>query len=239
MPETQTNKPVSHIYAFAISWWFFVSLDPVRDVWDLVAWALLSLIVALVVRWVLKKTGGKKTSSREQTAPVAVAPSADELNAKLSQQLQARGFTPSGNAEVDAMLSESVKLLGKIDAAKNQTKNENVTRETAILLDVSYKILSKLHRHPELDSAVKRFASYYLPTTAKMVENYRYMEGQGITGDNISSAMEKIETALPTLVDSFKKQLDALFSETALDLSLDIGVMEDILKQEGLTEKTF
>jgi len=106
-------------------------------------------------------------------------------------------------------------------------------------VDVSNKILEKLRRNPEMLSAVKRFTSYYLPSTIKMIENYRYMEGLGIMGDNISSAMEKIETTLPTLSDSFIKLLDSLFSEVALDLSLDIGVMEGILNQEGLTEKTF
>ena len=42
---------------------------------------------------------------------------------------------------------------------------------------------------------------------------------------------------METIVSAFDKQLDALFADEALDISTDITVMENLLKQEGLADE--
>ena len=60
------------------------------------------------------------------------------------------------------------------------------------------------------------------------------METQEVSGENISEAMKKIDGMLSTICDAFKKQLDSLYANDAMDVSADITVMESIMKQEGL-----
>ena len=44
---------------------------------------------------------------------------------------------------------------------------------------------------------------------------------------------------LSTAAEAFKKQLDALFADEALDIETDITVMESLLKREGLRGNDF
>ena len=46
--------------------------------------------------------------------------------------------------------------------------------------------------------------------------------------------MSSIEEMLDTAVDAFKKQLDSLFEDQALDIETDISVMNRLLEREGL-----
>ena len=82
---------------------------------------------------------------------------------------------------------------------------------------------------------IRKFLDYYLPTTIKLLNAYDRMSGQGIEGENLSKSMHSIEEMLDTAVDAFKKQLDSLFEDQALDIETDISVMNRMLEREGLT----
>ena len=81
---------------------------------------------------------------------------------------------------------------------------------------------------------IRRFLNYYLPTTLKILNAYDRMDAAGISGSNIDTTKQKVESMLTTIVQAFDRQLDALFGEEALDISTDITVMENLLAQEGL-----
>ena len=49
--------------------------------------------------------------------------------------------------------------------------------------------------------------------------------------------MTKVAAMLKTIVKAFEKQLDALFGDTALDISTDITVLENMMAREGLTDQ--
>ena len=51
----------------------------------------------------------------------------------------------------------------------------------------------------------------------------------------VFSRLRFLGSAWNTLCAAFDKQLDALFGDEALDISTDITVMENLLKQEGLS----
>jgi hypothetical protein len=46
--------------------------------------------------------------------------------------------------------------------------------------------------------------------------------------------MERIDTALDTIHDSYYKFFDSLFENQALDIETDIRVLESMLRTEGL-----
>jgi hypothetical protein len=65
------------------------------------------------------------------------------------------------------------------------------------------------------------------------------MGSLGETGENISGSMQRIGAILDTTLAGYRKQLDALFADQALDIETDIVVLEDMLKREGLGTKDF
>ena len=81
---------------------------------------------------------------------------------------------------------------------------------------------------------IRKFMSYYLPTTIKLLTAYDQMSRQGVSGENISGTMEKVEGMMSTIVRAFEKQLDALYGADALDISTDITVLENMMAREGL-----
>jgi len=156
--------------------------------------------------------------------------------ANRKHQMPAQRASASGNSEVDAVILEGRQMLSQLEGVKSKIKNSSVIYKTNEIIDISHKVLNQLVKKPELHSSVKRFSSYYLPTTIKLVTNYSNMEVQGVQGGNISATMGKIENALETLKIAYKSQLDSLFSHVAIDLETDIQVLENILKSEGLIQ---
>lgn len=104
------------------------------------------------------------------------------------------------------------------------------------LADLSDKIADKA-RQPDCDtSRIRRFQDYYLSTTEKLADSYIRLAGQGVDGENITAAREKIAAMLDAEQDAFAKFLDALFGAEALDIESEIAVMHMRMRAEGLSE---
>ena len=64
------------------------------------------------------------------------------------------------------------------------------------------------------------------------------MEAQGIEGENIRAAKERIEGMMDKVVEGFEKQLDKLFQDDAMDITTDVEVLERMLDKDGLSGGT-
>jgi 5-bromo-4-chloroindolyl phosphate hydrolysis protein len=103
------------------------------------------------------------------------------------------------------------------------------------------ELTAKIFRIVEGDSSkrprIDRFLSYYLPTTQKLLRSYATFEKQGVKGENISAAKENIGNTLDALIKGYELQLDQLFESDAMDIAAEISVLENLMKQDGLSEK--
>lgn len=103
--------------------------------------------------------------------------------------------------------------------------------------DVTVKIFRLVDEKPQKAPQIRRFMNYYLPTTLKLLHSYETLEKQGVDGVNISAAKSDIERVLDTLAAGFEQQLDNLFKSDKLDISADIDVLENLMRQDGLTDE--
>jgi len=101
--------------------------------------------------------------------------------------------------------------------------------------EITAKIFRIVEENPEKQPQIRRFMSYYLPTTLKLLRSYATLEKQGIKGENITSAKENIGRILDTLATGFEQQLDQLFRTDAIDIAADITVLENLMQQDGLS----
>ena len=113
---------------------------------------------------------------------------------------------------------------------------EKISAQIDRLEEDTRQIIDQVVERKEKLPQIKRFMSYYLPTTLKLLNAYDRMGAAGVSGENIDGTRGRIEEMMDTIVSAFDKQLDALFADEALDISTDITVMENLLKQEGLGE---
>jgi len=82
-----------------------------------------------------------------------------------------------------------------------------------------------------------QFFDYYMPTTVKILNSYRRIESQNLTGENAMETKKRVEESLPFVRKAFEKELDNMFSDEMIDITTDIDVLEAVLAKEGLIEK--
>lgn len=134
---------------------------------------------------------------------------------------------PKGMEREEAVLSEIRALNDAIEDAEMSQKIDRIG-------EITGKIFAYLREKPDKEGQLRSFLSYYLPTTLKILGSYAQMEAQGIEGENISAAKERIEGMMDKVVDGFEKQLDRLFQDDAMDITTDVEVLERMLDKDGL-----
>jgi len=145
----------------------------------------------------------------------------------------------TGDDRVDALLADGEKSVTEMRGLRDKITDEAVKKKVDELASVTDSIFKKLRIEPSVFTQVKRFADFFLPTTVKLLNTYDRFGQSGIEGENITSTMERINTALDTSLESYKKFYDSLFENQALDIETDITVFDTMLKKEGLLDSDF
>ena len=140
----------------------------------------------------------------------------------------------TGDPEIDALIKERDRAVGEMRRLNDSIEDEEISAQIDHLEEVTRKIIDLVVKQPKKLPQIRRFLDYYLPTTLKILNAYDRMGAAGVSGENIDSTMQRIETMMDTIVMAFHKQLDALFRDDAMDIASDITVMENLLAQEGL-----
>lgn len=222
----------------------FMSNDALRGLFGLVLGLGLLAAAFFIIRAVIKAV---KEDSNPTRKPVDV--STKGVNQKKAEQEQntARPVTeqpvkpseqkkPRYSPEVQAVVDEGERAHRELEHLYATIPNLEVKSKIRELINVSDKIIEDAVTDPSDVPQIKKFLDYYLPTTIKLLNAYDRMGAQGIEGENISGTMQSIEEMLDTAIAAYKKLLDSLFANQALDVETDIEVMNTLLKREGLAE---
>ena len=135
----------------------------------------------------------------------------------------------------DKAIAEGDAAIKAMRALNDRIQDETISGQIDRLEEVSGKIFNHVKAHPEKLPQIRKFMSYYLPTTLKLLRSYDELSRQGVSGQNITGTMEKVEGMMATIVLAFEKQLDSLFGDQAMDISTDITVLDNMMAREGLT----
>lgn len=207
------KKSIVPVYAVAVTWSIYCLFFPLYLFWHFI----LLIVIAVSVYMLFSKIFPGKV-----------------LKIKTPEKPES-----TGNPELDAILKEgktAIKEMGRLYAS---IPDASVKSRIMEIMNISEKIINNAFADHKDISSVKKFLNYYLPTTIKLLNAYDRMYAQGIGGDNISGTMNRIEDMLDTIVKAYKKQLDGLFANEALDIETDIKVMDGMLRREGLKDKEF
>ncbi len=144
----------------------------------------------------------------------------------------------SQDDKLNAMIREANAYISQMRKADMMIADGAVSKQIAEIEDLTAKIFEYVKSKPQQAGDVRRFISYYLPTSVKLMDTYAQLEAQKIVTPNITGTMAKIKEMFDKIKEAFEKQLNLLFSNEALDISTDITVMENILGSEGLLGKS-
>ena len=142
---------------------------------------------------------------------------------------------PTGNAELDKMISDGRKAVSEMKRLDDAIEDEKISADIRRLETVCQQIFQQVKADPAKLPQIRRFMDYYLPTTLKLLNAYDRMGSAGVSGENIGGTMKRVEEMMDTIVAAFEKQLDSLYGADALDLSADMTVLETMMAREGLT----
>ncbi len=224
MNNDNNKKPVSPIYSVAILWLAWSLLIPLFAVLHYVVLIIAAVMLYKVVTNLIeKKTEKRSAQTKTET----------ETN-------KAKTVEDKPNANIDPKIEKLIKdrdiAIREMRRLNQNILNEKISEQIDDLEQTTTRIFDNVIAHPDREAQIRKFLNYYLPTTLKLLNTYDRMNSQGVTGENISSTMSKVDETLDMIVAAFHKQLDTLFAGEALDISADIKVMENLMKTEGLAD---
>ena len=142
---------------------------------------------------------------------------------------------PRYSPEVEKIIADGKLAMREMGRLYSTIEDPEVRKKINEIMRISDKIVQDAVQDESDVPQIRKFLDYYLPTTIKLLNAYDRMSDQGIAGDNLTRSMKSIEEMLDTAIEAYKKQLDSLFENQALDIETDISVMNQMLAREGLT----
>jgi len=142
----------------------------------------------------------------------------------------------TGNQEADNVILKGQEMLKTIREENSAITDETLSAQMDTLADKCQQILRTVSEEPAKAPHVRKFMSYYLPTTLKVLANYRTMQQRGVSYSDMSQARDSAVRCMNMVLTACQKQIDALHKENMLDISTDIDVMEQMLKRDGYVE---
>ncbi len=141
----------------------------------------------------------------------------------------------TGEAALDEVLAKAQKDLAALAVLNEHIPDQALSAQIDRMEKAGESILKHIRSHPEKARSIRRFATYYLPTSVRILTSYAELYASGANGENAKSLMADVEKNAATIAQAFEAQLDALFAGAVLDVSAEIDVLDGMLSGDGLT----
>lgn len=142
----------------------------------------------------------------------------------------------TGDAAVDREIEVARQRLENLRKANEAIADPQITGELNRMYASGQQIFNELSRDPKKVALVRRFMSYYLPTTEKLMEQYQVLMNAPTKGENITAAMKTIESSLGLAANAFEKCADNLYKDDEMDIDAEIKVMQTMLSGDNLVK---
>ncbi|MCI7741049.1 MAG: 5-bromo-4-chloroindolyl phosphate hydrolysis family protein [Clostridiales bacterium] len=219
--QKKKKKSVSPIYTFALTWLVLSLIFPLHKIWGLLITVALCSFTAFIAGRISAKRRSKEEAAEQQE--------------RQAEEKQAQPRKKSYGPEIDPILEEGNRALSEMGRLYMSIKDVEVRQKINEIMRITDKITQDAINDPSDIPQIKKFMNYYLPTTIKLLNAYDRMSAQGIEGENLDKSMKNINEMLDAAIVAYKKRLDSLFANQALDIETDIEVMNTMLAREGLT----
>ena len=235
MYNRRRRRRSGSIYSFIVTWLVLSMFFPMYELTSI----LTTLGLGLGVAFLFGRAAGRHDAQQEQAKTEAQQAARKTVNTtvrKVGENAQ-KPAKKSYGPEVDPIVEEGNKALSEMGRLYMSIKDPEVRVKINEIMRITDKIVQDAIADPSDIPKIKKFMNYYLPTTIKLLNAYDRMDSQGIEGENIDKTMKNIYEMLDAAIAAYKKQLDSLFANQALDIETDIAVMNAMLDREGLSDK--
>lgn len=141
------------------------------------------------------------------------------------------------SSEVEQLIAEGQSYIRQLRDMNDNIPGECISAKLFRLENLLKEIFDRVREHPEQAPQMKKFMSYYLPTTLKLVAAYEEFDTLSEQGPDILEAKAEIEKTMDTINSAFGELLNRLFRDAAFDATTDAQVLQTMLAKEGLTRE--
>lgn len=157
-----------------------------------------------------------------------VPPSKATLNVKEE-------YIPASDT-ADNIYAETMAYIRRIRKANDDVPGESMSAKIDELEKITLNIYNATVENKEYLKKTKKFMSYYLPTTEKLIAKYAELDRIGIETENTLAIKNKIEESLGTITKAFYELYDDLYDYDAIDITSEIEAFKNTLVNDGLLE---
>ena len=140
------------------------------------------------------------------------------------------------DAAADAVITKGVEMVETIRRENAAIPDPTLSAQMESVCEKCEQIFRSVSEAPSKAPQVRKFMNYYLPTTLKMLANYRTMQNRGVSVQEMRAARDTTVRGMNMILTACQKQIDNLHRENLMDISTDIDVLEQMLKRDGYTE---
>lgn len=174
-------------------------------------------------RKMLYLTDGAWGDAQGRRRPAQVSSSTGEGSDSAGLSEEAREVLTAATQSVEQIRDSASKIRG----AEIRTTLERIASKTE-------DICAYVMHHPEVASQLRRAATYYLPTTAKLAASYAELEGHA-GGPEAVRTLSELRGSFVQMDEALSKLSDELVLDQSIDVHSDIEVLRTMLKQDGLS----
>ena len=142
----------------------------------------------------------------------------------------------TGDPTADQVITTGQEMLQTIRRENAAIPDRELTDLMDNLTIKCEQIFRTVSESPSKAPQVRKFMNYYLPTTLKMLANYRTMQERGVSYGEMREARETTIRGMNLVLTACQKLIDNMHRDNMLDISTDIDVLEQMLKRDGFTD---
>ena len=141
-------------------------------------------------------------------------------------------FTGSGIQAVDELLNAANGFIHEMATVRISIEDPALKAQVGRLIDAATQIYAFVKKDPGKVRQVRQFSNYYLPVTAGLLKNYQELAAENIKGENILESMQKIAGAMAVVETAFENQLNDMYQDKNLDISVDVEVLQNMINEK-------
>ena len=142
----------------------------------------------------------------------------------------------TGDPVADEVITKGLEMIKTIRSENEAIPDQMLSQQMDAICSQCEQIFRTVSESPSKAPQVRKFMNYYLPTTLKILANYRTMQDRGVSFQEMRSARDATVRGMNMILTATQKQIDGLHKENMMDISTDIDVLEQMLKRDGYTE---
>lgn len=155
---------------------------------------------------------------------------------EITETVEIRPTYRTGIKELDDALLQADAHIESLRMVENGVTNSSVKSSVSRMIKSSEAVLIELNNNPEKTFVMRRFLTYLLPTSSKLMESYLKQELLSNRGENAEEILKKIEENSGKIAEAFEDSVDKLYAGDAIDVASDIDVMDGMVNKEFKTE---